>query len=98
MKKNLFLVFASLIAFYACGVKSAQKSADAAPSADVVAGKIIYQDKCGKCHLAFDVKTKSVDRWNEVLQPMIKDKAKLNAADGKLVEAFVWSELGVNGK
>lgn len=102
MKKNLLLVFVLLTALYACGVKSAQKSADAkqemAHSADYDAGKTIYMDKCGKCHPAFDVKSKSVDRWNEVLQPMIKDKAKLNAADGKLVETYVWAELGVKGK
>jgi cytochrome c len=67
-------------------------------SADYEAGKVIYMDKCGKCHPAFDVKSKSVDRWNEVLQPMIVDKAKLNEANGKLVEAYVWGELGIKGK
>lgn len=101
MKKNLFLVFCLLTALYACGVKSAQKTSDAtttAPSAEAVAGKVIYQDKCGKCHPAFNVKDKSVERWNQVLKPMIVDKAKLNQADGKLVEAYVWSELGIKGK
>lgn len=96
MKKNLFIVFTLLTALYACGVKSAQKSA--ANSTELAAGKTLYMDKCGKCHPAFDVKSKSVDRWNQVLAPMIKDKAKLNEADGKLVEAYVWSELGVKGK
>lgn len=96
MKKNLLIVFLFLTALYACGVKSAQKSA--APAGDLAAGKALYMDKCGKCHPAFDVKSKSVDRWNQVLAPMIKDKAKMNEADGKLVEAYVWSELGVKGK
>ena len=96
MKKNLFLIFCLLTALYACGVKSAQKSG--ATATEVASGKTIYQDKCSKCHPAFDVKSKSVDRWNEVLQLMIKDKAKLNEADGKLVEAYVWNELGVKGK
>lgn len=99
MKKNLLLVALLISALYACGVKSAQKTSDAKPhSADYAAGKTIYMDKCGKCHPAFEVTSKSVDRWNQVLQPMIKDKAKLNAADGKLVEAYVWEELGVKGK
>lgn len=101
MKKNFLLVFCLLTALYACGVKSAQKTSDATPpgpSAEAVAGKVIYLDKCSKCHPAFDVKSKSVERWNQVLQPMITDKAKLNEADGKLVEAYVWSELGVAGK
>lgn len=103
MKKNLLLVAVLISALYACGVKSAQKSGDAsskemAHSADYDAGKTIYMDKCGKCHPAFDVKSKSLDRWTEVLQPMIKDKAKLNEADGKLVETYVWAELGVKGK
>ncbi len=98
MKKNVFLVFTLLITIYACGVKSAQKSADAAHAADVAAGKAIYQVKCGKCHPAHDVKSKSIDRWNQVLQPMIKEKANLSEADGKLVETYVWSELGVAGK
>ena len=98
MKKNLFLVFMLLTAIYACGVKSAQKAADTAPSPDFAAGKSIYQDKCSKCHPAFDVKSKSVDRWNEVIHPMINEKAKLNEADGKLVAAYVWNELGVKGK
>ncbi|MBK8566301.1 MAG: hypothetical protein IPN76_23930 [Saprospiraceae bacterium] len=91
MKKNLMLVFAVLTALYACGVKSASKVS----SSDLASGKSIYMDKCGKCHPAFDVKSKSVDRWNQVLAPMITDKAKLNEADGKLVEAYVWNELGV---
>jgi mono/diheme cytochrome c family protein len=98
MKKNLFLVLCFFSFLYACGVKSAQKSADRAPSAELAAGKAIYTDKCGKCHPAFEVTSKSVDRWNQVLTPMIQDKAKLNEADGKLVEAYVWSELGVKGK
>ncbi len=103
MKKNLLLVFVLLTALYACGVKSAQKTADAKPemvahSADYEAGKPIYLENCSKCHPAFDVKSKTVDRWNQVLQPMIQDKAKLNAADGKLVEAYVWGELGIKGK
>ncbi len=71
---------------------------NSASSAELTSGKAIYMDKCSKCHPAFDVKSKSVDRWNQVLEPMIKDKAKLNEADGKLVEAYVWSELGVKGK
>ena len=95
MKKNLFLVFTLLTALYACGVKSAQKGA--VSSADLATGKTLYMDKCGKCHPAFDVKSKSVERWNQVLVPMIKDKAKMNEADGKLVEAYVWKELGVKG-
>ena len=94
MKKNLFLVFTLLTALYACGVKSARKTA----SAEVVAGKAIYLEKCSKCHPAFDVKSKPVDRWNQVLEDMIANKAKLSEADGKLVEAYVWSELGVKGK
>ena len=98
MKRNLFLVFCMFSFFYACGVKSAQKSEAAALSPEFAAGKAIYQEKCGKCHPAFDVKSKSVDRWNEVIHPMINDKAKLNEADGKLVEAYVWNELGVKGK
>lgn len=99
MKKNLFLVFCLLTALYACGVKSAQKSdAMSAHPADMAAGKTLYMDKCSKCHPAFDVKSKSVERWQQVLQPMIKDKAKMNEADGKLVEAYVWNELGVAGK
>jgi ribosomal protein L31 len=91
MKKNLFLVFALLTALYACGVKSASKVS----SSDLASGKGLYMDKCGKCHPAFEVKSKSVERWNQVLVPMIKDKAKMNEADGKLVEAYVWNELGV---
>ncbi len=98
MRINLFIVCLLMTALYACGVKSAQKSAPTLSNADHAVGKTIYQEKCGKCHPVFDVKSKSVDRWSQVLQPMIKDKAKLNEADGKLVEAFVWNELGVKGK
>lgn len=100
MKKNVFLVFCLFTVLYACGVKSAQKSEAAAPAptAEFTAGKTIYMDKCGKCHPAFDVKSKPVDRWNQVIHDMIHEKAKLNEADGKLVEAYVWNELGVKGK
>lgn len=102
MKKNLLVVVAVLATFYACGVKSAQKTGDATTSttvsADHAKGKELYTAKCGKCHPAFEVKTKSVERWEQVLKPMIEDKAKMTPADGKLVEAYVWSELGVKGK
>lgn len=98
MKKNLFLVLCLFSFLCACGVKSAQKSAEKAPSAEFAAGKAIYSEKCSKCHPAFEVTSKSVDRWNQVLTPMIQEKAKLNEADGKLVEAYVWNELGVKGK
>jgi hypothetical protein len=93
MKKNLFIAFVLLTALYACGVKSASK----ASSSDLATGKSLYMGKCGGCHPAFDVKSKSVERWREVLHPMIQDKAKMNEADGKLVEAYVWNELGVKG-
>ncbi len=95
MKKNLLLVCLMLAGMYACGVKGAGKSD--ALSADAVHGKEIYTAKCGKCHPAFDVKSKPVDRWKQVLEPMIKDKAKLSEADGKLVSAYVWESLGVKG-
>jgi len=95
MKKNIFIVFSLLTLLYACGVKTAKKAE--ASSTDLTAGKTLYMDKCGKCHPAFDVKSKSLERWKQVLQPMIKDKAKMNEADGKLVEAYVWHELGVKG-
>ncbi len=98
MKRNLLLVLVLITALYACGVKSAQKTADAEPSVDVTSGMTIYKQQCSKCHPAFDVKSKSVDRWNEVLSTMISEKAKLNEADGKLVEAYVWNQLGVKGK
>ena len=104
MKKNLLLVVALIATFYACGVKSAQKSdakasdTTAALTGDLAKGKELYMDACGKCHPAFDVKSKPVDRWHAVLEPMIVDKAKMAPADGKLVEAYVWHELGVSGK
>ncbi len=98
MKKNLFLVLCLFTFLYACGVKSAQKSAEKNTSAKITAGKAIYTEECSKCHPAFEVTSKSVDRWNQVLTLMIQEKAKLNEADGKLVEAYVWNELGVKGK
>ncbi|MCF8244471.1 MAG: hypothetical protein K9J37_07130 [Saprospiraceae bacterium] len=97
MKRNILLIVTLITALYACGVKSAQKTVVTEPSADA-AGMTIYKQQCSKCHPAFDVKSKSVDRWNEVLTAMINEKAKLNEADGKLVEAYVWNELGVKGK
>jgi cytochrome c5 len=100
MKSNLFLLSVLLLVMYACGVKSAQKTERAAPALSAAAqkGKNLYQDACGKCHLAYEPKSRTVERWNQVLEPMIKDKAKLSEADGKLVSAYVWESLGVQGK
>lgn len=99
MKKHLLTVFIFLTALYACGVKSAEKTAstDEHLTPALAKGKALYKDNCSKCHAAFDVKTITVERWQQVLQPMIKDEAKMNEADGKLVEAYVWHQLGVKG-
>ncbi len=100
MKKNLLLIALLLLGLYACGVRSAQKSADGAPvlSANAQKGHELYATACGKCHAAHEPKSKTVERWEQVLEPMIKNKAKLSEADGKLVSAYVWESLGVAGK
>ncbi|MEK7257313.1 MAG: cytochrome c [Bacteroidota bacterium] len=103
MKFKLFLTVALLSLLYACGVKSAQKSqekdqkltaATATVSPELMKGHELYQTNCSKCHPAFEVKSKPVERWQQVLEPMIKFKAKMSEEDGKLVSAYVWNELG----
>lgn len=74
---------------------SAASQAPAAPevvaaaytSADIDAGKVIYETKCTKCHAAKPVDSFNEDRWVRILKSMIP-KAKLDSVQSHQVTAY----------
>ena len=106
MQRNKILVLAGLISgatlLANCSPK-AGKSVAATPAptttenphysaTQLAEGKAIYTANCGKCHKLFTPESKSVEKWEKVLPPMIK-KAKLDETRGLLVRAYVMANL-----
>jgi cytochrome c5 len=56
-------------------------------SADIDAGKVIYETKCTKCHPAKPVDSFNEDRWVKILKSMIP-KAKLDSVQSHQVTAY----------
>ena len=107
MTRNKIILFAAAVAgtvFFAdCSPKTgkattAGSTATASTNAphysaeQVAQGQTIYTANCGKCHKLIDPASKSLDKWNAVLPPMIK-KAKLSDDQGELVRAYVMSNI-----
>jgi mono/diheme cytochrome c family protein len=98
MKKALviFSLIAGSVVMVKCSPKAAKSTTastttatkPAATSDQVAAGKVIYNNNCGKCHGLKDPTQYTKDSWNHILQEMIP-KAKLNPADGGLVTDYV---------
>ncbi len=52
------------------------------------AGKIIYANRCGRCHGLKNTESYTLQRWENILKTMIP-KAKLNDEEAKQVTAYV---------
>jgi cytochrome c5 len=56
-------------------------------SADIDAGKVIYNSKCTKCHAAKPVESFNEERWTKILKSMIP-RAKLDTDESRQVTAY----------
>lgn len=55
---------------------------------DLAAGKIIYETKCARCHVAKPVENYTAERWVGILRSMVP-KAKLDSTQKAQVTAYV---------
>ena len=62
------------------------------PTTPIGEGKVVLLTKCAKCHDAPDVDSYSKEKWDKVLNPMIK-KANLTEEEANKVTAYVYWEL-----
>lgn len=60
----------------------------AADSVTLVKGKVVYINRCGRCHNLKPVQKYTAKEWSPVLQIMIH-KARLNAIDSLSVTQYV---------
>ena len=97
--KNVFLLVAGVTVLMACKtglevveeVESTEETTEM-PTTPIGEGKVVLLTKCAKCHDAPDVDSYSKEKWNKVLNPMIK-KANLTEEEANNVTAYVYWEL-----
>lgn len=95
MKKLTFLLATSVL-IIACQPKTADviiedvedNTEESFNMAEVNAGKVVYSNKCSKCHDAPVIKEVSNEKWAKVLTPMIK-KAELTPEEEVQVRSFI---------
>lgn len=56
----------------------------------VAQGRVVYVNRCGRCHGLKPVLKYSVQEWEPILKSMIR-KARLQAIDSANVSAYVFS-------
>ena len=102
MKKTFLLFSVLAVIIIACHKKAVPTIADrtvqpeppAAPvvaahtAADLEAGKIIYETKCARCHVAKPVENYTAERWVGILRSMVP-KARLDSTQKMQVTAYV---------
>lgn len=102
MKKIIVVGITFLLVSMACHRKTVPAVADgtvqpaapvipAAPvfaTADLEAGKNIYETKCARCHAVKPVEDYTADRWVGILRSMVP-KAKLDSVQRAQLTAYV---------
>lgn len=102
--KKLFLLSFFALAIFACSRKTlpaseviisnptpeatVKNNSETATSKEVITGKSIYINRCGRCHALKPIEKYSKEEWNGILKDMIP-RANLNEAEAKEVTAFV---------
>ena len=61
-------------------------------SAEMIAGKTIYDTRCIKCHEAQKIENFSKKEW-EIILPNMMDKAKLSSEERTQVHAYVFANI-----
>ncbi|WP_121352724.1 hypothetical protein [Flavisolibacter nicotianae] len=98
MKKCLLLLIPVLLVL-ACSRKTVPASRTKANenipprtynASAVAQGRVVYTNRCGRCHGLKPVQKYSAQEWEPILTVMIR-KARLQAADSVNVSAYVFS-------
>lgn len=97
--KKLLLVFGIATVLIACSEKTAPTAIEATPepdtpamTADAEQGKGIFEANCQKCHGLKKIDNFSQEQWSNIL-PKMAVKAKLDASQTALVDAYIQWEL-----
>ncbi len=100
MKLKITLLAILSIIIYSCASKSSvptevatKKEPEGLPFAraltpELMEGKTLYENNCGKCHGLYDTKAFSAEKWKPIVEDMRK-KAKLSEADGLKIFNYV---------
>lgn len=59
---------------------------------DIAAGKVLFEERCGRCHRLYEPKEFTKEDWGPILKSM-QPKAKLSDAEIGQVEAYIVSRL-----
>ena len=100
MKLKITLLAILSVIIYSCASKSSiptEVAKKEEPKEVVVAtvltpelmeGKALYENNCGKCHDLYDTKAFSAEKWKPIVEDMRK-KARLSEADGLKIFNYV---------
>lgn len=94
--KKLILGPVAISTIIACTPKTTEVISNAEDTAlmptNIVEGKTLYVNNCGKCHKLKDIDAFTREHWDKVLMPMVQ-KSKLTDEDGKKIDDYVNWEL-----
>lgn len=90
------ILFAVAVLLLACHPKAAEAIDEGGsaemPKSDIGEGKVVYLQKCGRCHELKTVEDYSTEKWGEIL-PKMAVKAKLSDEQYRQVEAYITWEI-----
>ncbi len=97
--KKMLLIFGITATVIACSEKTSPTAVEATPepdapamTADAEQGKQIFEANCQRCHGLKKIDNYSKEQWAKIL-PNMASKAKLEASQTALVDAYVQWEL-----
>lgn len=94
--KTMLLFFVTAAILFACAPKNTQVITEEVTEEITInpvdEGKMLFQQKCGKCHDLPTVDSYSQEQWSNIL-PQMGVKAKLTESEYAQVDAYVQFEL-----
>lgn len=96
-RRGLWLAPLSLFLTSCMSVEQIAPTVTSAPgssSAVLAEGRSIYTRQCTACHTAEPVSAYTAAQWREIL-PRMSEETKLNPAQSRAVEAYVFAALNV---